>query len=282
MAVRLIALDLDGTLLGPDHATIAPRDREALQWAARQGVTIVTASGRTLALLEEVRTQLDPIHYLICSNGASVRRGGDGALLWEHTIPFPQACALFQVLRRHGIHFEAYADGKTHMDYAAAEAARTYALSPAYCRMQLAGAVIAHSLEEALAGRALEKLDLFYVPPRLRDQLAEELLEVCPLNVTSAVGDNAELSAPEANKGAALAALCARLEIEPEEVMAFGDASNDREMLTWAWWSFAMENGDQAAREAARYQTSSNRDCGVAAALETWLPRLGVPNGPSK
>ena len=72
---------------------------------------------------------------------------------------------------------------------------------------------------------------------------------------------------------AALRALCARLGIEAGQVMAFGDAGNDLEMLSWAGWSFAMANATPEAKAAARFQALSNTEGGVGAAVEQFLLR---------
>ena len=68
-------------------------------------------------------------------------------------------------------------------------------------------------------------------------------------------------------------ALSARLGLGPEQVMAFGDAGNDLEMLAWAGWSFAMANASVEAKKAARYETGSNAEGGVGMAVERWLWR---------
>ena len=80
-----------------------------------------------------------------------------------------------------------------------------------------------------------------------------------------------ELTAPGVNKGSAVQALCARLGLAPEQVMAFGDAGNDLELLRWAGWSFAMGNASDEAKAAARYVTGSNTEAGVAMAVERYF-----------
>lgn len=80
-----------------------------------------------------------------------------------------------------------------------------------------------------------------------------------------------ELTATGVNKGSAVQALCAKLGLGPEQVMAFGDAGNDLELLRWAGWSFAMDNGSDEAKAAARYTTGTNREGGVGMAVEQYL-----------
>ena len=80
-----------------------------------------------------------------------------------------------------------------------------------------------------------------------------------------------ELTAPGVNKGTAVQALCARLGLGPEQVMAFGDAGNDLELLRWSGWSFAMGNASAEAKAAARHLTGTNREGGVGMAVEQYL-----------
>ena len=87
----------------------------------------------------------------------------------------------------------------------------------------------------------------------------------------SSFGENMEFTAPGVNKGAAAKALCARMGWTAEQVMAFGDAGNDLELLAWAGWSFAMANGTDQARAAARYTAPANTEAGVGQAVERYF-----------
>ena len=89
--------------------------------------------------------------------------------------------------------------------------------------------------------------------------------------VTTSFGENMELTAPGVNKGSAVQALCARLGLGPDQVMAFGDAGNDLELLGWAGWSFAMGNASDEAKAVAHYTTGTNREGGVGMAVEQYL-----------
>ena len=86
--IRLIAVDLDGTLLDDDHLTVPERSRQALRRAAEQGVQLAICSGRTLALLQNVLAQVPQIRYAVVSNGAAAADTATGERLFCQ--PFPQ------------------------------------------------------------------------------------------------------------------------------------------------------------------------------------------------
>ena len=72
MAIRLIASDLDGTLMAPDHMTVTQRTKDALLAMHEKGAKIAIATGRTLSFIENVTAQIPFVDYVIYSNGASV------------------------------------------------------------------------------------------------------------------------------------------------------------------------------------------------------------------
>ena len=98
-----------------------------------------------------------------------------------------------------------------------------------------------------------------------------ELEATGPLFFAGALGSNLEFNAAGVSKGRALAELSAKLGLRAEEVMAFGDADNDLEMLSWAGYSFAMANGNDAVKEAARYQAPANDEAGVGQMVERYV-----------
>ena len=242
--IRLIALDMDGTLLDDDHATVPARNVAALRRAAERGAAVAIASGRAWDLLHEVAAQLDMLHYAVLSNGAAVLDVTSGEWLWRKGLPRAQSRRLIELLLARDVPFEVYADGENY---------------------------IPEDLNAALEGRCVEKIHIFHVPPEERAALQAALEATGPLAVTGSFGTNMELTARGVNKAAAVQALCRRLEVTAEQVMAFGDADNDLELLRWARWSFAMENGAASAKAAARYVTGANRAGGVGMALERYL-----------
>ena len=269
--IRLICLDMDGTLLDDDHATVPPRNVAALRAAAARGAAVTIASGRAWSLLQGVNAQLGVTRYAVLSNGAAVLDAETGEWLYRRPMDPAARRAVVALLLEWGLPFEVYCEGENYIQADRAEQVVGSALSPEFAQVLRTCSHFPADLNAALEGKAVEKLHIFHVPPQRRQALLDKVAAWGPLDATTSFGENMELTAPGVNKGTAVQALCARLGVDPEQVMAFGDAGNDLEMLRWARWSFAMANASPEARAAARYTTGSNREGGVGMAVERYL-----------
>ncbi len=268
--IKLIALDMDGTLLDDDHRTIPPRNVAALRAAAERGVDIALATGRSWSLIREAAEELGCVRYGITGNGGGVVDCRGVPQVKDPMDP-RQCAAVIDVLRRHGLSYELYVDGQNYVQADELEGARDFALSPAFLEVFCRNVKLVPDMREfALAVRP-EKFDVFYVPPEQREAVVAEIRATGPLACTAALEGNLELTAAHVNKGVALAALAERLGLGPREVMACGDADNDLEMLRWAHWSFAMGNAAPKARAAARLATGRNTEGGVGMAIEKYV-----------
>ena len=151
------------------------------------------------------------------------------------------------------------------------EGVLAHTFSPEFRQVLREHARLPEELNAALRGRMAEKFHIFYVLPQRRKSLMERAAACGALEMVTSFAENLEFTAAGVNKGTAVQALSARLGLGPEQVMAFGDAGNDLELLAWAGWSFAMANASAEAKKAARYETGSNAEGGVGMAVERWL-----------
>lgn len=272
MAVKLIALDLDGTLLGEDHSTVPERNLKALREASARGVKIAIASGRCWSLVEELAESMGMVDYAILANGACVRDVKEGKWLFRIGIENRQTRTIVHILREKGLRFEVYQNGESYLENfeAIREELGGKELSD-LARVALSSVVPVEDVIEALGEDVSEKFNIFRVDPRIRGEIVAAVTAVGPVACTNATENNLEISPIGADKGTAVKRLSELLGISSEEVMAFGDADNDLGMLTWAGWSFAMGNAFPAVKRAARYQTGSNREAGVGQAVERFV-----------
>lgn len=255
--IRLIATDLDGTLVAPD-GRISALDHEALQAAAEAGVTVVVATGRPLRWLGVLDAVRAAHPLVIVSNGAGLYDLGQRRLLAARYLDVDVVAEVMDAVR-------------------AAVPGVAFALE----RGDRFGC------EDGPLARFLRDPDTLVAPT---DQLLAELggvlkLMVChgeassselAALVAAAVGPRVEvtwsmadgrfalveLAAPGVSKESALATLCDELGVAASDVVAFGDMPNDEGMLAWAGRGFVMANGD--ARLRGRFEVvGSNADSGV-------------------
>ncbi len=260
--IRLVATDLDGTLLRNDQ-TVSARTRQALFRAAAAGVTLTLVTGRPPRFVRQLAQDLGLDGAAICCNGALVYDVAQDALLEHNPLSAADASAIAHDLR-------AAAPGVTF----AVERGLLFSCEPGYCALR--GRLWDGRVEElqALCAQPVTKLLMLH-PTQLAEELYPMARDIVGQRgaVTYSSRHYIEVSAVGVTKAATLARLCQRLEIAPAEVAAFGDMPNDADMLRWAGHGVAVANAHAEALAAASHVTASNMDDGVALALEKLLDR---------
>jgi Cof subfamily protein (haloacid dehalogenase superfamily) len=268
---RLIATDLDGTLLRDDKS-VSPRTVAALAAAEKAGIEVFFVTGRPARWMDVVSKHVHGHGLAICGNGAAVvdLHGGPGAHRFVKVRELARENALDAVrLLRDAAPGTVYAVEQTY----------GFRQEPAYPKMHTEVPDTLASAEELLApdGRAADEpvLKVLAFHPVLDPDAFLALARI-------AIGDRAnvtrsspsallEISGPEVSKASTLALCCAERGISHEEVVAFGDMPNDIEMLTWAGRSYAMGNAHADVIAAASGRTVANNDDGVAVVIERIL-----------
>ncbi len=258
--VRLVATDLDGTLLRDDR-TISERTRRTLARAVAAGVTVAMVTARPPRFVRLLAEELDLNGVAVCCNGAIVYDVANNALLEHSPLGADDATALVRALRATipGLAF-------------AVECGLNYGCEPAYLALgsQTQHERIADALD--LCAQPVTKLIARH-PAREAEELSPVAQRVAGARavVTYSSPHFIELSARGVDKAQTLARLCERLGVSPAEVAAFGDMPNDAPMLRWAGRGVAVANAHAEALAAADAITASNMEDGVALALERLL-----------
>ena len=262
--MRLIACDLDGTLLRPD-GTVSDRSVAALRAAAAAGVHVVIASGRPPFMLDPVLPYVgDAVGHGVLANGSIVCTLPDGAELRRVRFELDTAVGVVHQLRaidpRYG--FALATDAGWAQEQGFFERMPVGRISP-----DSADALVAaEGATEAL------KLITFH-----DGHAAHELLELLPtllgphLAVTHMGADCVEIGPAGIDKATGLAWLCTHLGVDPSDVVAFGDEYNDHEMLRFAGHGVVMANANEHTRALADEIAPSNADDGVAVVIERLL-----------
>ena len=271
--IRIVALDLDGTLL--DSAKrLSEANRAALADAAAKGVLIVPTTGRFFGMMPECIRDLPFVRYAITVNGAQVDdRETDTAIVREE-LPLAQALAVMRFLDGFDVIYDCYQDNWGRMTRAMQEKAEEYAQCPHYVKMIREFRKPYPDLKEYLAeqGRDVQKIMLFARDPAVRDRiLADIQTHFDNLAVSTSTFNNLEINTATAHKGRAIERFAAHFGWTLANCMAFGDGLNDLSMVKMAGTGVAMANAAPEVLAAADYVTLSNDEDGVAAALRHFL-----------
>ena len=272
MDIRLIAVDLDGTLLN-SQKELTPRTKEALTRAAEKGVHIVPATGRTFGGVPEIVRSLPFVRYGICINGGSVWDAQiDGAI---HTaeIPYERAEEIFDYVEQFHTMYDCYVDGWGKSDRKFFDHLLDYVDEDVVKIIKATRSPVDDFRGYIRSlGHDIQKIILFFRDLEVHDRMIEKIRADLPdMAVTAALPCNIELNNKDANKGAALRILCEHLGFGPEQAMAFGDGGNDQSMIETAGLGVVMANGVPELKAAADYITLSNDEDGVASAIEKFV-----------
>ncbi len=286
--IKLIVSDMDGTLLD-NNMDISQANASAIKRAQHQGIHFAIATGRDFPLAWPLLEENGIKCPLIAQNGAQYfdengnnkyNRGLEKSTVKNMLSVFSTYDDIHEELMTNkGI----YSDNKELRIETLAN--MIYDMSP--------DTTFEEALEKA-AGMA-DRMEITYVDDYqeiledesaivlkvsvhsnkgrdLLDPLKDELNRTVPdLAITASSKRNLEINHKGAQKGIAVSQLAKQLGIKADEVMTLGDNINDLSMLKWAKYSVAMANAEPEVKEIARFETSSNRQNGVAEAISRVL-----------
>jgi Cof subfamily protein (haloacid dehalogenase superfamily) len=259
-AIRLVALDIDGTLLDPQHQ-LSSANIAAVRAVQAQGIRVVIATGKTSYAAQPLREQLGLSKMgvyiqgldVIGSAGTPLQRTFLPNTIWQTALPFRDALAVDLV---------AYSeDDGIFATQPSARIARLdgYGEPP----LQICEDWTQLKIHKLLVMAEVETL------PSVRTAL--ESAFHTQADIVQALTDMVEILPLGASKGAGLAVLLTHLGIDWQQVLAIGDGENDIQMIRNAGLGVAMGNAHPELQDVARFHTTSNRENGVAHALYTLL-----------
>lgn len=258
--IKLIAIDLDGTLLA-DDGRVPPQNIQAIRQAMAAGVLVVLATGKTRAAASAIIEQLDLRTPGVYCQGLTLHRG-DGAMWHEEVLDRETAVAAITFADQHHLPQHAYCGIRICTP---ADTPYRYLLRDKYHEPlpELVASLL--PLADEL------RINKFLISDERDNAHTRARLEMVVngrATVTQAVPEYIELLPRGASKGKGLARLLAQLAIPWEAVLALGDGENDLEMLQRAGVGVAMGNAAAVVQTAADYVVATNNEAGVAAAIE--------------
>ena len=268
--IKLIAIDMDGTLLN-EKKHIDKAQKEAIHEAIEAGIKIVLCTGRPLygilPFYEELGlSELDSEGYVILNNGCSIHKTKDWKLIDQVNFTSDDIEYLYKFSESYDINFTLVND--------------TYYFNigrkPTDELIKDAGFVFSNitdiSLEEAKSGKHKIMKIMFLGDPEIMADFQEKNEDIIKSKYSGVLSQSYvyEVFPKDNNKGTGLKKLAEKLGIKQEEVMAIGDGNNDIEMFEYANYSVAMKNATELVKKAAKYETDSNENNGVAKAIRKY------------
>ena len=273
--VKIVALDLDGTLLD-SQKRLSEVNRAALEAAAAKGVLIVPTTGRFFGMMPPAVRDLPFVRYAITINGAQVYdRSSDTAIVRDEN-PLAMALDLMRILDGYDVIYDCYRSNWGWMTASLQAKAERYATDAHYLKMVREFRKPVDDLKAHLAATAAEG-DVQKVMMFARNEpggesvtkaIAAEVAAKFPdIKTTASTWNNLEFNIATAHKGNALRRFAEHLGLTLDDCMAIGDGLNDLSMVEAAGIGVAMANAHPAVLAAANHVTATNDEDGVAAAL---------------
>ncbi|NEW08949.1 HAD family phosphatase [Paenibacillus sp. SYP-B3998] len=281
---RLLALDMDGTLLNP-HKMISPRVFHSIQAIIGKGVNVTIASGRFPASVWLHGMHVGMNSPLVAFNGAVILDPNTGEKLHGYPLSSDSArriAALGQMMGTY-VHFYGYSElfveqlnewnvkwplANVVIDPEKAHTYENYKDQASRIQMKQVGSMV--KFTEA-ASEQLYKATFISEDSQLLNEVFNELQSWNEFTLTRTGSRRFDVNAAGISKRSALEVVTRRLGISSDQVAAVGDYDNDVDMLQWAGLGISMDNGSDEAKKAANAVTASNSNDGVADVIERYF-----------
>ena len=276
--IKLIALDLDGTLFN-NEGKITEETKREIKRVTDKGVHVVISTGRPYNGVPFEQIQGLGIQYAITTNGSAIYHIPEHKCVYENCMDYETISPILEYLLEKEIHIDTYMEGE--------------GFTPIRCRENLHRLNIMPSLKEYIlvtrtpkdnllgyvkdCGKKVQKTTLnFYPQPDgtllHREDVRQFLMSNPAIECVSGGYNNLEFTKKGVTKGEALHHLAQLLSIKPEETMAIGDTENDLSILQAAGIGVAMGNAPMDIQAIADYVTASNLEDGVGKAISLFIP----------
>ena len=270
--IRMIGLDLDGTLL-TGQKELTAGNRAALEKAAENGVYIVPVTGRPLFGIPMQVMELDFIRYAITSNGAVTTDRACGKTIRERCMSKETAEKTLRAAQGERIILEYFTGGYGYHDSVTHELLWKKFENTPILRYLEKSRIPVEDLYGRLreSRRGIENLSIMCPTPEVKESILSRVKGIEGIRIIYPWPTDLEITSMDADKGEALLSLAAGLGINREEVMAMGDGNNDLGLMNAAGLSVAMGNSSPEVLAAADFQTSDNEHDGVAEAISRYV-----------
>lgn len=267
--IKLIGLDLDGTLLN-DNKELTPETEQKLIELCERGIKVVPITGRPYMGLPDCIKQIKGIEYVIASNGSQIIDAKAEKSILSFSIPTNKSIEILQELGSLDCMVEAFADGfgyieketyDYYVDIFTGTVVGDYIFSSRKCIPSL---IDLFEQNQKLA----DEIFVICKNSKMRDVIMKSISEIDSIQACTLADKYLEITKEGTDKGNALMALCKHLNIDIKHTIAFGDGENDLQFLEKAGIAVAMKNACDEVKAKADIITKSNNENGVLEILK--------------
>ena len=270
--IRLLALDLDGTIL-TDEKRVTPRMEAALRAAIDEGLDIVYVTGRPLTGIHDELLAIPRIHFAITSNGAVTTDLRTSERIRGAYLENDAAKEIAKIPMERNLIHSVFVDGIGYCEQAYFKDQWNLYMGTKhenYIRKSRRGTDSINDLiDTSLVG--VENIWFMCHDQKERDELNALILDRWQVQTVLTATTDVEIGSPWADKGLALDDLAGKFGIDKEEILAIGDNENDLGMLRSAGIAVAMGNATNSVKEMAQVLTDTNEEDGAAKIIEEIL-----------
>ena len=277
MRVRLIALDIDGTLLS-SRFTVSERNRAAIAEATRRGIEVALVTGRRYDFAMPVARQIDSPLIMIVNNGALVRTK-DGETRLRHLLARETAARVLEATQQWRETASVVFDRPLANQVVVEKIDLEDGIRGSYYQRNLQFLGEARPLESCLTEDPIQVMLAGPLKPmRAAERALRGVQFTDEFSLAVTVYESKDFSMmdiinPRISKGATLAEWATRRGVAPQEILAIGDNHNDEEMLSFVGIPVVMENAVPELKARGWHMTHNNDEDGVAAAIERFALR---------
>lgn len=266
MRYTLLALDLDGTIIGRDLA-IHPDIKAAIGEFQAAGGRVTIATGRTIRTTAPFADELGVDGPLICYQGALIEDHRSGEVLFHDPVPPALAAEAVRQLLAERVYVHAYINDELYVPWEGREVALYQTFSALKLQVHVVDDLVA-----VVTDRPPTKLLFIEEEGRVAPRVAGLQTHFSDrLQVVQSHAYFGELTAPGCTKGRAVAQLAEMLDIPQAQVAAAGDQANDIEMVAWAGFGMAVRNGPPELLAVAQQVIDGPETAGLARAIREYV-----------
>ena len=273
MTIKLICIDMDGTLLSSHHE-VSEENKQAIMKAVDKGVHVAITTGRLYRNAKLYAKQIGLNTPIIASNGSYIG-GTHGEEIYKNTISRDDLNEFFQLMTKLNLYWYVSTSDRLISTHPFPETNVYHALNKTLDKSEQVPLEVAESIDDIFNRYGDQILKAVCVESDDLELLAHAKAHMKSssddLEIVSSWFNNFEVLKQGSSKGQAVKALTAYFNLSSEDVMCLGDSENDLSMITYAGLSVAMGNATDQIKQAAHHITTTNDDSGVAKAINQFV-----------